>query len=205
VGRQSRRSRAQRFADLTRRTIEGGYPELRWHKDNYHMHFRATHDLSPRKAGRRKGAPGRTVFKAHGVRADGTPSYYNHVAAQLRLRRLDANWYVEITPDWCFTVDGSAPSPRSDKLTAGIKRRERHPAVSGWVQMWATFLQGEHDLFSEPRLVDLGDLLTFDVGHGIVDTLWGPSPVDDTAEVGLPDAVLDPDLDALLLELEQEV
>lgn len=201
-------STRNRFAHLTRRTIEGSYPELRWHKDKRHVHFRATPDLSPRKAGRRKGAPGRTVFKAHGTRADGTPSYYHHVAAQLRLRRLDANWYVEITPDWCFTLDGTEPSPRSDKLTAGIKRRERHPAVSGWVQMWATFLKGERDLFSNPRLVELGDLLAFDVDHGIVDELWGPAPVDDAADEDAPEERTDPDLEsdigALLLDLGEE-
>lgn len=194
-----------RFADLTRRTIEASYPELRWHKDRRHVHFRATPDLAPRKAGRRKGAPGRTVFKAHGIRVDGSPSYYHHVAAKLRLRRLDTAWFVEITPDWCFTIDGREPSPRSDKLAAGIKRRERHPAVSGWVQMWATFLKSEEDLFSEPRLVGLGELLTFDVDHGIVDSLWGPTPVDDALQVDeVADETLESEIGALLLDLDGE-
>lgn len=44
-----------RFADLTRRSIESSCRELRWHKDKRHVHFQATPDLSPRKAGRRKG------------------------------------------------------------------------------------------------------------------------------------------------------
>ncbi|MGH9197958.1 MAG: DUF4365 domain-containing protein, partial [Acidimicrobiia bacterium] len=59
-----------RFMDLLSRTVQDSYPDLRWHNDRRHLHFRATRNLSPRKAGKGPGARGRTVFGPHFAKSD---------------------------------------------------------------------------------------------------------------------------------------
>ncbi len=41
-----------RLVDLLKHTVTDSYADLRWHKERSHVHFRATSDLSARKAGR---------------------------------------------------------------------------------------------------------------------------------------------------------
>lgn len=161
--------------DLMIRTIQDAYPDLRWHKEKKHVHFRATRDLSARKAGKRKGAAGRTVFGPHLAR-DGSIGYYHHAAVQMRMRRLGATWFCELTPDYCFTSNGRDAHRLEDRLLAGIKRLDRHAAVAGWIRTWAEFLRAPEDLFSKPKLIQFGDLQTIEVGTGIDDRHWGPAP-----------------------------
>ncbi len=161
--------------DLMIRTIQSGYPELRWHKAKRHVHFRATRDLVPLKVGKRKGAAGRTVFGPHQSK-DGSIGYYHHAAVKMRMRFIGGTWYCELTPDYCFTSNGRDAHRFEDKLLAGIKRLDRHAAVAGWVRTWAEFLRGTDDLFSTPKLIQFGDLETISVDVGIDDRYWGPAP-----------------------------
>jgi len=166
-----------RFQDLLTRTVQGSYPELRWHKDRRHMHFRATDDLSPRKISRRPGGRGRTVFGPHSdKREPGKIGYYHHAALQMRFRRLDGAWFCELEPDYCFTSDGLTEHRNADKLLAGIKGLERHAAVSNWTSMWAAFLRGPGDLLTPAKPVEFADLLTVQVERGIDEKRWGPTP-----------------------------
>lgn len=166
----------QALQDLMTRTIQNAYPEVRWHNAKQHIHFRASRDLSPRKVGKRPGASGRTVFGPHLAR-DGSVGYYHHAAIRMRMRRLGRSWFAELTPDYCFTSDGSEPHRYEDKLLAGIKRLDRHAAVAGWVRTWATFLRGSDDLFTTPKTIQFGELETVTVDVGIDDHYWGPAPV----------------------------
>ncbi|MGN9821838.1 DUF4365 domain-containing protein [Streptomyces sp. SD11] len=166
-----------RFADLLTRTVQDSYPELRWHKDRKHMHFRATSNLAPRKTGKGPGSRGRTVFGPHTSKSDPQHvSYYHHAALRTRFRRLDGVWYCQLEPDYCFTSDGYAEYPFADRLLAGIKRLDRHPAVRGWTRMWANYLRQETDLFTDARPVQFGELATMTVERGIDDRWWGPMP-----------------------------
>jgi hypothetical protein len=166
-----------RFADLLSRTVQDSYPELRWHKDRKHMHFRATSQLQPRKAGRGPGSRGRTVFGPHTSKSDPqSVGFYHHAALRTRFRRLEGVWYCQLEPDYCFTTDGYTEHPYADRLLAGIKRLDRHPAVRGWTRVWANYLCGDADLFSETRPVRFGDLATMTVDRGIDDRWWGPTP-----------------------------
>jgi hypothetical protein len=173
-----------RFQDLLTRAVQDSYPELRWHKDRRHVHFRATTDLSPRKVSRRPGGRGRTVFGPHpDKREPGKIGYYHHAALQMRFRRLDGAWFCELEPDYCFTSDGVTEHRNADKLLAGIKRLDRHAAVSGWTSMWAAYLRGPGDLLTPSKPVEFADLLTVQVERGIDDKRWGPAPAADGDEL----------------------
>jgi hypothetical protein len=173
-----------RFQDLLTRAVQDSYPELRWHKDRRHVHLRATSDLSPRKVSRRPRGRGRTVFGPHpDKREPGKVGYYHHAALQMRFRRLDGVWFCELEPDYCFTSDGVTEHRNADKLLAGIKRLERHAAVSGWTSMWAAYLRGPGDLLTPAKPVEFADLLTVQVERGIDDKRWGPTPAADGDEL----------------------
>jgi hypothetical protein len=173
-----------RFQDLLTRAVQDSYPELRWHKDRRHVHFRATPDLSPRKVSRRPGGRERTVFGPHpDKREPGKIGYYHHAALQMRFRRLDGVWFCELEPDYCFTSDGMTEHRNADKLLAGIKRLERHAAVSSWTGMWAAYLRGPGDLLTPPKPVEFAALLTVQVERGIDDKRWGPTPAADGDEL----------------------
>jgi hypothetical protein len=172
-----------RFMDLLTRTVQDAHPELRWHKERRHLHFLASQDLRPRRAGKGRGRRGRTVFAPHYSRRDpDRVSYYHHAALRLRFRHLAGQWFAQLEPDYCFTSDGYAQSRIADSLLAGIKRLDRHPAVAGWTRMWANHLHGDDDLFRADRIVAFGDLATVSVDRGIDDKWWGPAPAEATTD-----------------------
>jgi hypothetical protein len=168
------------FADLLNRTIQGAYPQLRWHNSRRHVHFRPSRDLAPRSLPSGSGNRTRTVFKGHGLNAAGNgPGYFSHAAVKLRARLIGRQWYCQIDPDYCFTADGAEEHRNADALLAAFKRLDRHAAVAGWTRMWALFLQGPDDLFAPDLPVRLGKALTVDVDHGIDERFWGPAPGDE--------------------------
>ena len=164
------------FTDLLSRTIQGSYPELRWHKARKHVHFLCSRDLQPRKIPSGSANRKRTVFSAHGDDGTGRPGFFSHAALKARPRRISGQWYFQLEPDYCFTSDGVTAHKNADLLLAGIKRLDKHAALKGWVRMWALFLRGPEDLFSPDLPVRFGDLLTFEVEDGIDDRHWGPMP-----------------------------
>lgn len=189
--------RTYQFIDLLRSTLvsERGR-DVQWHQARHHMHFRSTHDLSPRVVGRRNGKRGRTVFGRHYSKTEpDRVSYYHHAAVNPRFRRIDEKWFCQLSIDYCFTHNGKDESLFADSLLAGIKRLERHPAVVGWTRMWEGYLQG--DLFTAGSMLTFGSLVTFEVDRGIDDAWWGPAPVagaDDEGHYISPDADMDAEL-----------
>lgn len=168
-----------RLADLLNRTIQGAYPELRWHNSRRHVHFRASRDLTKRSLPSGSGNRTRTVFNGHGLNQAGDgPGYYSHAAVRLRARLIGRQWYCQVDPDYCFTADGAEEHRNADALLAAFKRLDRHAAVAGWTRMWALFLQGRDDLFAPELPVRLGPAVTVEVDHGIDERFWGPAPSD---------------------------
>jgi len=168
-----------RFMDLVSRAVENSYADLRWHNARRHMHFRATSDLKPRKAGRGRGSRGRTVFGPHYAKSEpDRVSFYHHAALSTRYRRIADTWYCQLEPGYCFTTDGHTEAAFADSLLAGIKRLDRHPAVKGWTRVWANHLTMQPDLYSLDRPVLFGPLETVTVDRGIDDNWWGPAPAD---------------------------
>jgi hypothetical protein len=176
-----------KFSHLLGRTMQRAYPQLRWHKERRHLHWRASTDLTTVKVSTGRSSQGRTVFGPKKVDSDGKAGFYGHAALVYRMRRLGGTWYCELVPDYCFTSDGVAEHRNADKLIAGIKRLDRHPAVDAQVRMWARVLQGRtDDIFTSAtrpdRLIEFGELLNFEVDTGIDDRHWGPAPGNALAE-----------------------
>jgi Domain of unknown function (DUF4365) len=176
-----------KFASLLGRTVQRAHPQLRWHKERGHLHWKASPDLTPVKVSTGRSAQGRTVFGPKKVDSSGKPGFYAHAAVSLRMRRLGPTWYCEIVPDYCFTSDGAVEHRNAEKLIAGIKRLDRHPAVRAQVHMWARVLQGKaEDLFTDhdapEAQIGFGDLLDLTVDTGIDDRHWGPAPGNALAE-----------------------
>jgi len=118
------------------------------------------------------------VFGPHYAKSDPTRvSYYHHAALKIRYRRIGGKWFCQLEPDYCFSADGFRESSFADSLLAGIKRLDRHPAVLGWIRMWASHLTPQPDLFSPELPIMFGPLETVTVHSGIDDNWWGPAPI----------------------------
>lgn len=62
--------------------------------------------------------------------------YLRHLAFTGRFRRIDATFYLEVTPTYRFTIDGKRKHPFHDDKVSGIKRLERNRAVLSQVRLW---------------------------------------------------------------------
>jgi hypothetical protein len=120
--------------------------------------------------------------------------HLRHMAFRRQFRRLDAQWYLEITPTYRFTFDGLHLDRFHEERLSTIKRIEGNRAVLSAVLFWAHFLRGERHLFDErqgPRLLRFGDLLSFGATSGLDDARWSDSqsesqPEDNGATAFLP-------------------
>lgn len=100
---------------------------------------------------------------------------YRHSAIEGRFHRFEKRWYLEITPTYFFTRDGSKMYKYHSEQLAGIKRLEHNPAVCGQLIMWEKLLTDRGDLFrQEYPWMTFDGLKRFQVQNGIPDDLWLP-------------------------------
>jgi hypothetical protein len=96
-----------------------------------------------------------------------------HLAFRGQFRRLDNRWYLEITPTYRFTRDGSELHLFHEDLLKGIKRIEGNRAVLSAVLFWADVLKPEETLFPHGAApLSFGDLATFEIPVGLDDKQW---------------------------------
>ncbi|MEZ4671475.1 MAG: DUF4365 domain-containing protein [Anaerolineae bacterium] len=153
---------------------------LRYDKDREYYYFPAPNNLRTRKISymslKRK-VP-REVFKAY--RKKNSPkdvSYCRHSAFRGKFIRLQDTWYLELTPTYHFTWDGSIKDKFGAERLKGIKRLERNPAVIGQLLMWANYLGTSttftKDMFdSRYPFLSFGHLETVEISGGIPDDTW---------------------------------
>ncbi len=99
--------------------------------------------------------------------------YYRHSAFKGRFRRIEDAWYLEITPTYYFTRNGTHRSKWHEEALKGIKRLERNPQVLGQVVMWADYLSKTPELFSTPYpFLSFDWLQAFDFEAGVNDKVW---------------------------------
>jgi hypothetical protein len=153
------------------------HPDLAFHRDKKIVYATATHDLSPRVIkGRSPRSRGRSFFAPHFARDDlNKVSYCKHYAADLRFRRWEGQWYLEINPTYHYTIDGKRDSLYDSDYLAGIKRLERNKAVVDLLKAWADFLKRNElpSLFdaADDRIV-FGELVTVAVDSAIDEHVW---------------------------------
>lgn len=98
---------------------------------------------------------------------------YRHLAFRGQFRRLDRNWFLEITPTYRFTSDGVTLDRFHEENLRGIKALEGNRAVLSTVLFWADYLQPRTNLFArDPSPLQFGKLLNFRSNVGIIDTEW---------------------------------
>ncbi len=188
----------RRFVALLNFTLRAiHHRDLVWHAKKKIVYFQATKDLSPKriKGGSRRG---RGAFQPYFDRDDATKvRYCRHYAADLYFRRWVSEWFLEITPDYHFTLDGKRDSLYDAEYVKKIKRLERNSAVFALVRAWADFIRGEDSLFSrrDSRL-SFGELVSVTADAGIDERVWLPpaavldvvgAPEDQALTVGLWD------------------
>jgi hypothetical protein len=114
------------------------------------------------------------VSKFSKTAADGRRfEWFRHLAFRGQFRWLGDNWFLEITPTYRFTCDGSTLDRFHLDRLKGIKRIEGNRAVLSCVLFWADHLKPKTNLFNgAPPSLQFGSLVTFDSVVGIVDQEW---------------------------------
>jgi hypothetical protein len=95
---------------------------------------------------------------------------FRHLAVRVRFRRISEKWYIEVTPTYRFTWNGTDQDRFHAEWLSGIKRIEGNRAVLSQVLIWA-------DLLAQPQL-----------SSGSKPTLLFKMPSAFKASVGIDDA-----------------
>lgn len=159
---------------------------LSFDKDRNYYYFRATEELRTRKVSYQnlQKRENREVFKQYSKIGDPSQkTYCRHSAFNGYFLRLGAEWYLEITPTYHFTLDGyKSYKFRSERLQ-GIKRFDRNRAVLGQLLMWADYLSSPQTLLSRDYpFLRFGKLATVEINTSIPDDAWNKSEEKNTTE-----------------------
>ena len=119
-------------------------------------------------------SPLSVVSKFQRTTSDGrTFEWLRHLAFRGQFRRLEGQWYLEITPTYRFTLDGFSLYRFHDDALKGIKRIEGNRAVLSALLFWADYLRLQDDFFAKQDLpLVFGKLAAFDIDVGINDAQW---------------------------------
>jgi len=127
--------------------------------------------------------------------------WLRHLAFRGRFRRLEDQWYLEITPTYRFTVDGHGLERFHVERLKGIKRIEGNRAVLSAVLFWADYLRRPRDMFATTApMLRFGELERFKLNVGLDDNAWLSSdpeakaasvPQADTLMLPFPEEELD--------------
>ena len=101
-------------------------------------------------------------------------SSFRHMAFHGQFRRIEDEWFLEITPTYRFTKDGFELERFHSEKLKGIKKIEGNRSVLSNVMFWADYLYRTDLLFEATRQrIRFGELLTFEAEIGINDAHWG--------------------------------
>jgi hypothetical protein len=182
--------RQRDFVALLNRCLRGmlqGMPENIWFdRDNACYYFppsenRRAYDYAYRGD---KKATAREVFKVLINRKEGHVMGYRHSAMRGQFLRYGDKWYLEVTPTYFFSKNGSEQSRLHPEWLKGIKMLEKNGAVRGQLVMWADILLNPPDLFDESYpFLAFGQPLSFAIDHGIDDDAWAGVDASDKSSV----------------------
>lgn len=167
---------------------------LWWSKDEKCFFFKPTKDLSAKSVNYRSltNDTSREVFRRYPKKsAPDETAFCRHCGFERSFRRFGGVWYLEITPRYVFTLDGSELHPYREEYQAKIKTIEGSAAVRGLVVMFAYLLKSDDSsLFKKPYpFLGFGDLAQANLMVGIDDGQW--SAADETASTSLHEEMPD--------------
>jgi len=105
-------------------------------------------------------------------------AYWRHSAFSWNFMRIGKDWFIQITPTYHYTHDGSERNIYAAELLAGIKRKEWNDAVRGQFVMWREFLinKGKDDLFGKAYpFLGFSPVDRLKADFGINDAFWKPT------------------------------
>ena len=195
--------RQRQFVQLLNQTLRAQVsPEIRYWADQDCYAFVGTPEKGSQKVGYRSLKRGSTLTAVakYSKKIDNrTFVWLRHLAFRGQFRRLDGQWYLEITPTYRFTWDGYRLDRFHEERLKTIKRFEGNRAVLSALLFWADKLKPRQDLFNNVRApLQFGELLRFACEVGIDDKRWSavdPAPPRDTEE-SLAQTLLLPDIGA---------
>jgi len=130
--------------ELVRRSIlESQRRWLLWHQQRQVAYFRRKPQDHVEVRYAWSTGRGRAVVSPRWAKGDEHFTGYRHDAADLAVRRLDREWFLQINPTYLFTWDGRQLSGHHDRALAGIKKRDRHATVSQMLRLWEHLLTGQ--------------------------------------------------------------
>ncbi len=168
--------RQRLFVQLLNRTLPDQlWPEVRyWPREDCYAMVGGAKKLAYASLKRSSTISVVSHFKKAG--ADGKEfEWTRHMAFRGQFRRVEGQWFLEITPTYRFTRNGHELHRFHEEGLKGIKRLEGNRAVLSSVLFWADYLRPKPaGLFDSERtpLLTFGDLLTFDAPVGITDKDW---------------------------------
>ncbi|NPV54884.1 MAG: SMEK domain-containing protein [Firmicutes bacterium] len=111
-----------------------------------------------------------------------------HLAFSTQFRRIDNDWYLVITPDWFFSIDGYRKSPYCEDDLKWLKLKENNSHIANHLRFIAYFLRHQQrGLFDEdrwegPRFLTFGEFVSFGDAPLLIDNKWLPTPDADDEE-----------------------
>jgi len=164
-------------------------PEHLWFdRDSRCFFFPPSRDRKPYDYAYRgaKKETAREVFKERINKSKGHIMGYRHSAMMAQFYRFDASWYLEVTPTYFFTKDGTQKSKWHEEWLKGIKELEKNNAVRGQLLMWADLLAEVPDLLGDGYpFLRFGPPVAFATDHGVDDASWAAS--DSSGKSGVTD------------------
>lgn len=188
--------RRRQFVQILNQTLRSQLlPKVRyWPKDDCYAYVGSLEDGTQKRSYQslKNRSSLSVVTKYENKAKDGrTFEWLRHLAFRGQFRRLEDQWYLEITPTYRFTWDGLIPYYYHEDALKGIKRLEGNRAVLSPVLFWADYLRSPGQLFStSKKLLEFGELLEFDIEVGINDQRWKKedpdAPPDEASDSELP-------------------
>lgn len=126
---------------------------------------------------------------------------YRHCAFISSFEKLGEKWHLIVEPTYHFTTDGKNEYALRGEYLAGIKKFEKHQAVSNNMKFWAYFLTYTDMFETHKDLIGIGPALEYEIGDGIDDSSW-LSQADDEEKDNLGVNVQESTADAKLDEVQ---
>ena len=160
--------------DLVPRAVVERTAPLAWHSYKKLAYFQIEGEQEDVRYAWSSG-PGRTVVSVQFAKVgDRHFTGYRHDAAELLPRKCGDSWFLQVSPTYLFTWNGRQISGHHDSALAGIKKLEKHRAVSNALRMWEHLLLERLTLEQPQGDADfsLGRLVSVEVEAGINEKSW---------------------------------